>query len=240
MIEPATSAALERIAVRQDDVLHAFQPGFEPREGDAAGRGSHAARSVDPLSVVAPEGAYFVIAGAEGAMRLTRDGCFTLRAGELRASDGDAVLGFAAGGAHDLRPLRAEAADAALDRVVEPRIESDGTVTYARTTVDPRTARRLTARVAIGRIALARLPAATHPVRLDAAHVAPPPGVTPAIGVPGDRTFGALLTQRRDAGRLDAVAGLQRLQEAYLAFDALRAANEAHGVADKTAMDLVK
>ena len=39
---------------------------------------------------------------------------------------------------------------------------------------------------------------------------------------------------------LDIDAGLQRLNEAYVAFSAMSSANRARGTTEKTAMDLVK
>jgi hypothetical protein len=94
--------------------------------------------------------------------------------------------------------------------------------------------------VIVGRLALARLPAGTLAERAGATHVVPPHGVTPVVGRPADGTFAALTTFARDLGRLDLAAGLQRLQEAYLSFDALLSARHARGDVDKTTMDLVK
>ena len=77
-------------------------------------------------------------------------------------------------------------------------------------------------------------------MRLDAPRLAAPPGVIPHIGLPEDGNFAALRTHARDRGRLDLVAGLDRLSEAYLSFDALRAAHRARGEAERTALDLLK
>ncbi|MGB8204596.1 MAG: hypothetical protein WCE83_07950, partial [Candidatus Baltobacteraceae bacterium] len=128
----------------------------------------------------------------------------------------------------------------ALGRVADPRIGADGTVSYPRTTVDPRGGERRSERVALGRLALARLPAGTQPVRLDATHVAAPAGVPVFVGVPADGTFAPLTTNARDRGRIDPAAGLQRLQEAYLAFEALQAEHMARLGTEKTTLDLLK
>jgi hypothetical protein len=241
VIDPALANAFARIGARQADLLHAYQPGFEPNASDAATRTPQRSDSLDPLCVAAPEGAYFVSAGTDGSERLSRDGAFRFVDGELRSSEGRPALGFASGergGA--LVRLRVDPVDAALGRAASPRIEADGTVAYTRSSVDPRGGGRRNERVALGRLALARLPAGTQPVRRDATHVGAPAGVAPLLGVPLGGTFGALATHARDLGRVDPAAGLQRLQEAYLAFDALRAANHARHDTDKTTMDLVK
>ncbi len=241
MIESAVSDAFARIGARQQDMLDAFRPGFEPRAGDMATGAPQRAPSLDPLSAVAPEGTYFVSAGPDGSPRLSRDGSFRFEEGELRASDGRPVLGFALGERRGAPgPLRADPVDAALGRVADPRIAADGTVSYLRTAVDPRGGERRSERVALGRLALAKLPAGSQPLRLDPTHVAPPKGVTALVGVPAEGTFASLSTNARDLGRLDAAAGLQRLQEAYLAFEALQAAHHAHGGIEQTTMDLVK
>ena len=67
-----------------------------------------------------------------------------------------------------------------------------------------------------------------------------PAGIAPHVGVPADAAFAALTTHARDLGRLDVVAGIEKLNEAYRAFDALRAANHARGTVEKTTMDLLK
>jgi flagellar basal body rod protein FlgG len=241
MIDANMSDALGRIAARAQDVLHAYQGGFEPAAHDAtlAGKAAFEA-SLDPLSVVAPEGTYFVVGGAAGRPpSYSRDGSFTFTDGTLRASDGSVVLGTGTRGAQ-LGPLTIDPVDRALGQVSDERIEADGSVCYTRISVDPRTGARRTDRISVGRLALARFPAGTLPVRLDATHLAAPRGVTPHLGAPADGNFAMLTTHARDLGRLDLVAGLARLQEAYLSFEAIRAAGSAHGSVAKTTMDLVK
>lgn len=87
---------------------------------------------------------------------------------------------------------------------------------------------------------LARLPAGTLPERVDVTHVRAPRGVMPLVGHPSDGNFAALTLHARDLGRLNVVAGLQRLAEAYLSLEALLSAHHARGGTDKTTMDLVK
>ncbi len=241
MIDRGTADALSRITQRSNDLLHAYRSGFEPETRDAAAD-LRPVRVLDPLSVAAPEGAYFLSRGPDGATHLSRDGGFAVRGGLLVDGQGAPVLGYAPGGSTGGVPgaIRVDAVDAALGRVRDARIEADGSVAYTRTAVDPRSGARRDERVVAGRLALARFPAGTAPIRVDATHVEAPRGVAPALGVATDGTFGALSTFARDVGRLDLTAGLQRLQEAYQSFEAMRAAHSARGAVDKTTMDLVK
>jgi len=239
VIDPATSAALGRIEMRERDVLHAYEPGFVPESSDVE-RPARAVVSHDPLSVVAPDGAYFASADARDGIAFSRDGAFELRDGMLRTADGRAVLGYAGGNRSALVPLRVDRYDGALGRVAQPRVEADGTFSYMRSALDPRSGEVRTERVAAGRLALVRLPAGTQPERVDATHVRPPQGVTPHFGAPADGSFAMLATNSRDPGRVDLVQGLDKLREAYISYEALRTAQHAHGETEKTAMGLVK
>jgi hypothetical protein len=239
MIDAAMSDALNRIDARAQDVRHAYQGGFEPLERDTVAGAPYVEPSMDALSVVAPEGGYFVVADPVGAAAYSRDGQFSLADGVLRARDGAPALGFNARGG-SLGPLRLDSVDRALGRVASARIESDGSVCYTRATIDPRTGKRRMERVSIGRIALARFPVGTLPVRIDPTHVGAPRGVSPHVGSPGDGNFPMLLTHARDMGRLDMLGGLARLQEAYLSFEALKAAREADDGVTKTTLGLLK
>jgi len=237
MIDATTADALSRVAGRARDLLQAYRGGFEPSTGDATIRGTASAPALDPLSVVAPEGTFFVLRGSGGAPLLSRDGSFGFVDGELRGSDGSVALGTT-DATKTLRSLRVDPVDAALGRVSEPRV--DGSVCYTRNSVDPRSGERRSERVAIGRLMLARLPAGTLPERVDVTHVRAPRGVMPLVGHPSDGNFAALTLHARDLGRLNVVAGLQRLAEAYLSLEALLSAHHARGGTDKTTMDLVK
>ncbi len=237
MIAPIADA-LARIEARAEDLQHLFEGGFEP--GDARSmRATNALPYLDALSVVAPDGAYFVALDARGRSTFTRAGEFSFDDGTLRGRDRTPVLGFRDGGASPV-PLRADPVDIALGRVAGAAIESDGTLAYQRSVVDPRSGERRAERVAIGRLALARFPAGTQPLRRDPTHVVAPPGVAPTVGRAGENPFGRLTTFARDLGRLDPLAGLERLEEAYLSFEAMRAANFARGSLERGALDLVK
>jgi hypothetical protein len=233
--------ALERVASRAADLRDAYRPGAVPLHADVRGAGA-LARSTDPLSVAAPPGTWFVTRGADGARGFGRDGGLTLADGVLRTRDGAEVLGYPGGDARGAVPvpLRLPPTDRALGRAADARVESDGSVAYTRAAIDPRSGARAPERVVLGRIALARFPAGSAPQRLDATRFAAPAGVVPHLGTPGDGTFPGLATHARDAGALDLDAGLARLNEAYLAFEAIAAAQKAGLGAAKTALDLVK
>lgn len=239
MIDTATAAALERIDARSNDVRNAYRSGFIPAASDVA-RTPQVVSSEDPLSVVLPEGAFIVTPDTAGELGYSRDGTLHVMGGELQASDGRPVLGFTLGNRKMLVPLRVDPYDAALGRVSGERVASDGTVSYTRASIDPRTGDRRTERVALGRLALARFPAGTQPERIDAVHVRPPSGVAAQLGVPADGSFAPLATRARDLGRVDIIAGLEKMKEAYDNFEALRAAHHVRGQTEKVAMDLVK
>jgi flagellar hook protein FlgE len=136
--------------------------------------------------------------------------------------------------------LNVDAVDAALGRVGAARVEDDGTVSYERTIVDPRTGKRSVASAHIGRVALARFPASTALESNDGERFRPPSGVLAHVGVPNDGTFGALTPNRREESRVDIDRSLERLKDAYVAFDALAAAESVRARFGKTAMDVVK
>jgi flagellar basal body rod protein FlgG len=241
MISPATADALSRIAARAQDVMRAYTPGGFAASADV-NTARPAAYAVDPLSVAAPPQAYFVTQSPTGVRTYTRDGGFTLDGGALRTAEGLAVLGYPAGDARGTLPvpLTLPAGDAALGRCTNVRIESDGTLSYSRTAIDPRTTERSVERVTAGKIALARFPAGTQPIRLDERHVGAPQGIAAHLGTPADGTFAGLATYARDTGAVDIDTSLDKLSEAYRAFSALAAVNRARGGADQTAMDLLK
>ena len=83
----------------------------------------------------------------------------------------------------------------------------------------------------------ATTPEAIDPETSSASNVRAPDGVAPHVGSADDGTFGPM-SGGRAGGGLD--ASLRRLQEAYLALDALRAARNAQSGTEKGAMDLVK
>lgn len=239
MIDAALASALERIESRDTDVRNAYRAGAIPLHDDV-GRSAAPVPAADPLSVAVSDGSYVLTQEKSGAVAYSRDGAFGLVDGKLRTADGVPVLGFALGNRTALAPLRVDPYDLALGRVADAKIDADGTLAYTRSGVDPRTGRRRSERVTVGRIALARFPAGTHPLRIDATHVRPPAGVDVKLGVPADGTFGPLVPHARDIGRIDLMAGLAKMQEAYVQFEALRAAHQGQGETEITAMDLLK
>ncbi|MDB5040844.1 MAG: hypothetical protein JWN27_1570 [Candidatus Eremiobacteraeota bacterium] len=233
--------AYGRIAGRAQDLRDAFVPGAVPLHDDVAGA-TRAFATHDPLSATLPADAWLVTRGSDGRRAYARDAALTLDDGVLRARDGTEVLGYPAGDARGAVPvpLRVPDADRALGRAADARIEPDGTIAYARAAIDPRTGERSLERVTIGRVALARFPAGTQPARLDAAHVAAPPGVAPHLGTPADGTFAAVTPMSRNAGSIDFDAGVERLNESYRQFQALGAAVRSRASVEKTTLDLVK
>ena len=239
MLGTSTLDALQRIADRANDVLGAYRPGAFPLHADVA-----AARApiptADPLSVAAAPGAWFVTAGTAEGRTYTRAGVFHVGDdGALRADDGATVLGLGPDGT-SLAALRVPAADRILGRAAGLRIGVDGTVAYARASIDPQTHERTSETVVIGRLALARFPAGSAPARIDATHFSGVPGVVPHVGAPADGSFAPLATSARDAGNVDIDASLRKLSEAYVAFAAMQAAHKAQGAGGKVVMDLLK
>lgn len=238
LISNATTRALDEVAVRERDVLQAYAPGAVPVRSDVA-KPQTAQAALDPLCVAPPADAYFITSDDRGRMLFTRDGSLKVQGGTLVDAQGQPMLGYSRDGA-PLGPLQADPVDAALGYVKTARVEPDGTVTYERNTIDPRTGRRELQRAVIGHLALARFAPGTKLQAVDPQHVAAPIGITPHIGHAGDGNFGAVTPFARESSGIDIDLGLQRLQEAYLALDAIRAAGKAQGSVEKTTMDLLK
>jgi len=234
----ATARAFETIRTREEDVLEAYTPGAVPKRGDVA-KDPTQQYAFDPLSVAAPRDDYFVTSDERGRLAFTRDGSFHCKDGALLDAAGRPVYGFRGDGSA-LEPLRADGIDAALGFADGARIQADGTVAYERTTVDPRSGARETQQRSFGRLALARFAPGTRLSQFDAAHFTASDGAVPHYGRPGDGNFANVTPYRRESSGVDIDAGLQRLQEAYMALDALRAAHVAQSGTEKTAMDLLK
>jgi flagellar basal body rod protein FlgG len=239
MVNAATEDALDRIAQRAQDVQRAFTPGAAPNFGDVATDRATSRAVLDPLSVAPPPDAYFLTTDERGRSAYTRDGGFVLRDGTLVGASGRAILGFTSSGGATSE-LHVDAVDEALGRINDLRIESNGALAYDRTAIDPRSGAREREHVVVGQLALARFPAATKLGASDANHFAAPPGTVPHVGRAGDGNFASLAPMRREESRIDFDRSLDRLQEAYVAFDALQAAHKAQGGIGKTAMDLLK
>ncbi len=239
VINAATERALDSVAERARDVRMAFTPGAIPSHGDVATSSPSSYACLDPLSASAPADDYFVTTDSHGRTSYTRDGRFALENGALVGSSGRPILGFTEDGAA-LRELRVDPVDHALGRVSNLRVMADGSVQYDRASVDPRTGKRETQPVSIGRLGLARFPAGTKMISIGDGSNAAPPEVPPHVGRAGDGNFGAIVPMRREESRIDLDRSLERLHDAYIAFDALQAAHKAQGKAGKTVMDLVK
>ncbi len=238
-LNPAMSAALDRIAERADDVRRAFTPGAIPHHDDVATPGPASDFTLDPLAASAPSDAYFVTIDERGRVAYTRDGSFAVRGGTLCAGDRRAVAGVRLPG-QTPAALRVDPVDESLSRIVNARVEADGTFLYFRPAVDPRTGTRESQRVVVGRVTLARFPAGTKLSAGDDGALHPLSAAVPTVGVPGDGTFAQLAPMQRDRSRIDVDRSLIRLKEAYLAFEALQGAEAAQRHLGKAAMDLVK
>ncbi len=233
------SIALDRIAERAADVRRAYTPGAIPQHDDVATPAASSDFSLDPLAVAAPEGAYFVTTDEQGKRAYTRDGAFTLRDGRLVDAEGHPILGRRTSEG-TLVELSVDPVDEALGKIHDARIERDGSFVYRRDALDPRRGMREAQRVVVGRIALARFAAGTRFETSDGSLCTAPVGVVAQTGTAADGTFGALLPMHRERSRIDIDESLIRLKDAYIAFDALQAAEAAKGHLGKTAMDLLK
>lgn len=238
LVSNATTRALDEIGSRERDVLQAYTPGAMPEHGDVA-KPAASQPQTDALSVAPPADAYFVTSDDRGRMLFTSDGSFSFTNGTLVDAQGRPMLGYARDGA-PLSALQADPVDVALGFARTAQVQSDGMVTFERTTIDPRTGRREAQRAIIGRLALARFAPGTKLQAVDPQHVSAPLGIVPHFGRAGDGSFGAVTPYAREESGIDLDLGLQRLQEAYLALDAIRAAGKAQGSVEKTAMDLLK
>lgn len=238
-LNPALSAALDRVAERAADVRRAFTPGALPRNDDVAASGDRSDFTLDPLSVAPPPETYFVTRDLRGRTAYIRDGGFSVTDGRIVDRSGFAVLGRSLPDA-PLHELRADDVDVALGRTTNLHVDADGRVVYSRSAIDPRTGKSAAKDVVVGRIALARFPAATKLDTVDGRAFSAPPGVTPHVGFAGDGTFEPLAPMHRERSRVDIDVSLMRLKDAYTAFDALAAAETARDHFVKAAMDVVK
>ncbi|MFY9739057.1 MAG: hypothetical protein WAK11_08370, partial [Candidatus Cybelea sp.] len=218
-LNPALSAALDRISERAEDVRRAFTPGAIARYDDVATARPSSDFILDPLAVSAPDDLYFVTRNERGEASYTRDGSFTLRNGCLVNGEGEPIRGFAAS-SKELSDLRIDAVDEVLGRANDPRIERDGIFVYTRFTVDPRSGLRKNQRVVAGRIALAHFPAGTRLETTDGSRCIPPAGVQPQLAAAGDANVPALRPMHRERSRVNLDESLVKLDDAYIAFDA--------------------
>jgi hypothetical protein len=243
MINSGPAAALSELATRAQEMLHAYEPGYETQDDEIRSATlSRPKPDNDPMSVSAPEGSYFMGTDRAGQSFFSRDGSFKVEGANVTWPDGSAVLGFPANAAAGAKPqpLRVDAVDAALGRAGDPHVEADGSVVYTRSVVDPKTGKTNPENVALGKIALARFPAGTSLPRVADHRVAVPPGISPTIGKAGDAAFGKLDTKSRDLGSVDFEAGLNQLREAFLALDAMSASDRVSDKDAHVAMDLIK
>ncbi len=238
MVSSAAARALADIASRASDVMRAFTPGAVPLNNDSVTQ-AQTQWSSDPLSVAAPKNSYFIAAEEHGRHMYTRDGQFGVYQSTLVDRYNRPLMGFKKHG-ESLEALRIDPVDAALHRAKDVHIEANGSVSYTRSLVDPRTGEAHSGRVTVGRLALARFPAASQLQPLDATRSLAPPGVVPHVGLPGDGNFEKVTPNAREGSRLSFTDSIEKLREAYLALDALRSVQTVQGKVEKTTLDLVK
>jgi flagellar basal body rod protein FlgG len=238
-VNTATERSLDLISQRAADVYNVFTPGALPAFDDVATNAPQSRDVLDPLAVTAPADDYFISSDDRGRTTYTRDGQMRMVNGTLVGRNGRPMMGYTGSDA-TLGPLKIDPVDDALGRVRNVRIEAGGEVAYDRRVVEPRSGNVEMQRVNIGRVALARFPAATKLASASDGTLAPPPGVLPHVGRAADGNFGNLTPMRREESRIDLNRSLERLHDAYVAFDALQAAHKAQGATSKVAMDLLK
>lgn len=240
MIDASVATLLHALETTSEDRAHAFEPGYEPINRDLAARSSRTVVDADnPLAVVVPRDAYIAVTGP-GGTSYTRNGQLRFEDGALHAANGDAVLGWPPGANVNQPPipLRADPVDAALGRCREIAVAPDGTLSYARTSVDAKRGKVGVEHVVVGRIALARFPAGTRLERAAADALVPGEGIEPsALAVPNTLGFGELSIHRREVASVDVVKATVRWAEAVQAYQALA---QAQGAGIRTALDLVK
>jgi hypothetical protein len=243
MIDPGPAQALAELAARAQEMLHAYEPGYETTDDQVrSAKLARAEPALDAMSVAAPEGAYLIGQDPSGKTFYSRDGSLRVSGRNVGWPDGSAVMGYPTGSARGStpQPVRIDAVDAALGRVTEPHIEADGSVVYTRTAVNPQNGKPRPERVVAGVVALARFPAGSALPPVSASRVAPPANVTPLVSAPEAKSVGLLAPKSRDLGSIDFEAGLNQLREAYLALDALSATARVDDRDAHVAMDLIK
>ncbi|MBV8363382.1 MAG: hypothetical protein JO193_02345 [Candidatus Eremiobacteraeota bacterium] len=236
IVSAATAQALHGIERRESELRAAFTPGAEPVNSENAA-GQSLERDISPLSVAVQGNAYFIVCEPSGGELFTHDGAFHIEDGELVNRNGMAVLGLTDG---RLVPLRLNAIDTALNRVVNLHIDNRGALVYEKPAIDPSTRQAAPLSVTVGQLALARFSAGTRLDAIDSAHFRAPPAIPPHVGTAADGNFAPLVTHAHERSRIGLLDSIDRLQESYMAFDAFRAAHSAQGRTEKMAMDLLK
>jgi len=237
MISAAAVHALDDIAQREAEMRAAFTPGALPTHSEIAAQPS-LERDSSPLSAAPSGDGYFIVRDPAGNELFTEDGGFAIEHGSLVDRNGMPVLGYSPSGT--LSPLKLDPIDDALGRVGNLHIEPNGSLSYEKTAVDPITRQPERIKVVAGRIALARFSAATRLENVDHTRWRAPSEIPPHVGMPQDGNFLPLVTHAHRRSEIDPLTGIDRLQESFMAFDALRAAHSAQGRVEKIAMDLLK
>ena len=127
MIDAAIGNEIDTYNQRATDALGYGVPGYQPSFHDVLSTKVRSIKTMDPLSVVAPQNSYFIVDNGDGTHSYSRGGDFRVFQGQLVDRDGRAVLGYPNGVEKGtLAPITvpANVPDGTI------RIAADGTVSY--------------------------------------------------------------------------------------------------------------
>ena len=161
-----------------------------------------------------------------GRTSYVRDGRFSISRWNVVGSNARPVLGFTSD-AGALYGLHVDPVDEALSRCEQPVSPAARYNTIDRRSIHMRCARTA------NDLRLAMWHWRDFGTRL-------PSETPPHLGRANDGNFGAIAPMQRENGDASLDRSLDRLHDAYIAFDALQAAHKAQGHVGKTVMDLVK
>lgn len=256
MIDSVQVHFLNSFGIEGDDLQNSFTSGFIPADPQIRSAHARTAPSLNPLSAVAPDEAFFVGTDVHGRRFYSRNGDFRLAEGRLQTENGSTVMGYAPGGT-TLVPLQIDPKDVALGRAASAQIETDGSLTYTRPLINGKTGEKQSERVVVGRVALARFAAGTDVPRLiqsqqaaypvgsdsdskDGVHFTAPAGLAPTIGKPNELGFRPLQTHRVDRGNLNMALAVKKLSDEYMEYAAFKTAGDAKGKNESEVLALLK
>jgi len=110
MIDKSVADMIEHFEEHSADALGYGTPGYQPNFHAVLDARVRSVRVEDPLSVVAPHGAFFVVDNGDGTRGYTRAGALQVVDGYLVTGDGRRVLGYPPGKEQgELQPIRVPA-----------------------------------------------------------------------------------------------------------------------------------
>ena len=135
MSDTTIASIRAKIDERTAEILRSGTSGFMPVDNDVRGPATREV-TANPLAVVAPPQASFVLQTADGKRVYTRDGNFVLRDGQIAVTTGERVLGYV-GQQQLLQPLSVAKSDALLGRIEGLHVAANGDISYQRRSIDP-------------------------------------------------------------------------------------------------------